>query len=292
VIGIFTSPLYRPAELARLGAGRLVRGHRLSGLHLLCSLLPDALFRRQDLENRLRALVVQTETTQRHLQERRLWRGSIEVIQPGVDSVWLSPHDGDAARRALGYANNDIVVTYFGSPAPLRGLPTLLRAFAQARHQEAALKLLVLSRQPAGQISKESRQRQRLLQRLQIDNVTRWLDGCLEPFELACYVAAADIVALPFELAPSDAPLSVLEARALGKPLVTTRVACLPELAAGGEHYLAHPADPLSLAQAILQARAGLRKNAIQTAERGDCGGIPRPWQAMQAQWAQYIQAC
>jgi glycosyltransferase involved in cell wall biosynthesis len=69
---------------------------------------------------------------------------------------------------------------------------------------------------------------------------------------------ATDIVALPFELVPADAPLSILEAQALGKPIVTTRVASLPEMAAAGVSYLAEPADPVSLAQALLEAAVDL----------------------------------
>jgi hypothetical protein len=89
-----------------------------------------------------------------------------------------------------------MVVVYFGPPEPLRGLPTLLRAFALAYPQERRLKLLALSRprdgHPAGL--------DRVLRALGIQQVTRLVDRSMEPEQLARHVAAGDLVALPFEL--------------------------------------------------------------------------------------------
>jgi glycosyltransferase involved in cell wall biosynthesis len=287
-VGIFTSPLYRFGELARLGLLRLARGYRLSSLHLVGSLLPARLLRRRDFESRLRTLVVQTHTTRRRLLDRRLWRGKLQVIPPGVDPAWLTwGGDRQASRRRLGYSDSDLVVVYFGPPEPLRGLPTLLRAFALAYPREPRLKLLVLSRprdgHPAGL--------ERPLRDLGIQQVTRLVDGSLDPEQLARHVAAGDLVALPFELVPSDAPLSPLEAQALGQPLVTTRVACLPELAPGEGCYLAEPSDPVSLAQAILRCAAAGRGGSKQGMNNSHPHKTIRNWSAVGEEWTHLFQS-
>ena len=286
-VGVFTSPLYRIGELSRLGLLKLARGYQLSGLHLIGSLLPAWLLRREDIESRLSALVVQTQTTRRQLLERRLWRGRLEVIPPAVDQAWLACQgDREAARRALGLSSTDVVVVYFGPPEPLRGLPTLLRAFALAYPQDTRLQLLVLPRQGDGRPAALEHH----LRALGIAQVTRLVDGFMTPEQLVQHVSVGDLVALPFELLPSDAPLSPLEARALGKPLVTTRVACLPELACGEDCYLAEPTDPVSLAQTILRSAARLSCDPPQVRDHSPAGKTARTWRAVGEAWSHLIQ--
>jgi glycosyltransferase involved in cell wall biosynthesis len=130
----------------------------------------------------------------------------------------------------------------------------------------------------------------RQIGRSQLDGVAHVVDGTLTEHELALRIAAADVAALPFELVPSDAPLSVLEARALGVPVVTTRLGCLPELAAGDDALLAHPGDPRSLCEALLAAvsRSSDRLGSAR------CGGAraksgPHSWDEVGAQWSALV---
>jgi glycosyltransferase involved in cell wall biosynthesis len=86
-------------------------------------------------------------------------------------------------------------------------------------------------------------------------------------------VAGCDAIALPFEIVPSDVPVSILETMALGLPLVTTDIACLPELVPDGAGLVIAPGRPELLADAIhdlakdpaLRERLGLaaRQRAI-----------------------------
>ena len=116
------------------------------------------------------------------------------------------------------------------------------------------LKLVILSRRRPNEWVREDHALNRLLQDHCLEPHVKVISGFLEPDALVSNVADADIITLPFELLPSDAPLSILEALALGKPIVTTRVACLPELVSSGEGYLAEPGDPNSLSEAIERA--------------------------------------
>ena len=107
-------------------------------------------------------------------------------------------------------------------------------------------------------------------------------------------MAACDLVALPFEIVPSDAPLSLLEAQALGKPVVTTNVGCLAELVSQGAGYLAQPADPHSLAQALRQAACDLHTQAGRTAPTNgalETRREARSWQQMGEEWSSLIQS-
>lgn len=287
VVGIFTSPLYEKADLARIGVRRLVVERQLSGIHTVGTLLPKRLLRQMASQNeRLEQLVVQTHTTSYQLQKSQLSSLPISVIAPGVDEVWKngrSTHNTQL-RQKLGYGQSDMVVLYFGSPAPLRGLHTLIKAVQRVGTAVPALKLLILSRRHADELMAEDASLRHLLNEQTMQGRSQIISGYLAPENLVDHIAAADIVALPFELVPSDAPLSLLEAKALGKPVVTTQIACLPELVADGSHYLAQPANEVSLANSLTEAVLALRANnqIKQPSVRG--------WQQVGVEWSQLIQ--
>lgn len=296
VVGIFTSPLYRPQEIFRLSWRKISRGYGLCAIHALGALTPRPYLRRLMRGNKWRCLVVQTQTTRQQLLADDLWTRPIEVIAPGVDEVWGASQvkETDDTRTRLGYSASDTIVLYFGSPAPLRGLPTLIRAFELARSTDPSLKLLVLSRRHADERVQQDAELGQLLQHNSLSQHVQVVSGFLDEETLLRHVAASDVVALPFELVPSDAPLSLLEAQALGKPVVTTRVACLPELAAQGVSYLAQPADPLSLAKALEQAGAELsnhRRGAGLALENDGSPSFIRSWQKMGAEWSHLVQS-
>ncbi len=292
VLGIFPGLVYKPAELWRLGLKRIAKGYKLSAIHLAGTLVPRQLVRSPMTDGRLNRLVVQTHSTYQRLVESGVQPGHVCVIPPGVDEIWAttSCHGQCAARQRLGYTAQDKVILFFGSPAPLRGLHTLIRAVAVARKSDPSIKLLVLNRRRRDELLQEDAELRHLLENSEVGAHVHVISGFLPPLELSQQVAAADVVALPFELVPADAPLSILEAQALGKPVVTTRVASLPEMAAAGTGYLAEPADPISLAQALLKAAADLdqKRRNEQTAPPKR---TIRSWRKVGEEWSQLLQA-
>jgi glycosyltransferase involved in cell wall biosynthesis len=285
-LGIFSSPLYQPQEILRLALRKLAEGYRLSAMHILGTLTPRFCLRRLAQRSKLQALVVQTQTTRRQLLESGVWSRPIEVISPGVDEIWIRPQKPGETRARLGHNPADKVVLYFGSPAPLRGLPTLIEAFELARHTDPSLKLVILSRRRADELFREDTRLRQQLAHPSISRHVQVVSGFLAEQDLVSYVAASDIVALPFELIPSDAPLSLLEAQALGKPVVTTAVGCLAELTSGGMSYLAQPADPTSLTGALLQAAEGLGNRVTLETSHSPV----RRWSEVGQEWSEFIQ--
>lgn len=210
----------------------------------------------------------------------------MKAIRPGVDALWMdvsTPVNG--AREHFGFSKNDFVVLYFGSPSPLRGLPVLVDALSIARRQAANIKLLVLNRRYQQELNHGSISIENLVVERGLGDSVRILDGLLEPESLVEIMRASDLAALPYELVPTDAPLAVLEAVAARKPVLTSRLACLPELAAQGQAFLAEPGDPESVATALLEAR-----------QQAPAGFAPRPgavrgWETVGAEWSDFIQS-
>ena len=288
VIGVFTSPLYNSWELSHLGLSNLLRSYRFTGIHVISSLVPRWLIRNLMGKEEFLSLVVQTETTRKKFVEQVLWKKPILVIRPGVDDVWKNSSviQKNKIRESLKFKPEDKVVVFYGSATSLRGLPTLIQSFSIACGSDPSLKLLILRRFRSGEMSEENADVDRLISNNQFRNNIHLIDGFLDPIDLVRYISAGDVVALPFELIPSDAPLSILEVGTFGMPLVTTRVACLPELASYGIHYLSDPADPGALADTLLQAvgekyRDGLQEKVLWQ----------RSWDDMAIEWSQLVEA-
>ncbi len=56
---------------------------------------------------------------------------------------------------------------------------------------------------------------------------------------------------MPFKITLSEPPIAILEAMALGKPVVTTKTGCLPELVTSNRGILVEPADQQQLTHFI-----------------------------------------
>lgn len=296
-VGVFTSPLYTFGDLSRVGWRRLMACHRLSAIHLLGTLAPRSALRLVAKRRpQLRHLVVQTEQTRRRLRSSGIWTRPVSVIPPGVDSVLYAATTMQTSanvRTALGVAPSDPIILYFGPASPLRGLCTLIDAFCRLGQQHPGAKLLILNRTLTDGAHQEGRWLRTLLSEPEIRDRALLVDGCLEAATLAAYLRAADVVALPFELVSSDAPLSVLEAHALGKRLVTTSVPGLPDLFLPSPVFRSEPGDPVSLAQALHRAltdphnyQDGTGQFSMPTQTRE-----PLPdWKNVGARWSQLLQ--
>lgn len=294
VVGIFPGLIYRWGELTRLGLPQLTRGFNLSAMHLLGTVIPRGLLVRPIRQHVLRCLVTQTQTTADRLIDCGLPADSLRVIPPGVDDIWRTqPDETTPTRDKLGCSPSDMIVLYFGSPAPLRGLHTLVRAIEIAIQDDNTLQLVILSRRHASELQREDAQLKRLLANSNARSHVRIINGYLSPQELVAHVSASDIVALPFELVPADAPLSVLEAQALGKPVVTTTVGSLPEITGNNVEQLAAPADHRALSHAILHTAKTLRAQRMNDAkahmQTTASTLASRSWQDVGAEWSQLI---
>ncbi len=288
VLGIFTSPLYRPEYFLKLGISKLLKNFRYTCFHILGSLVPNWLLRYRMGRSGLFSLVVQTRTTYRQLIEMDLWQRDIRIISPGVDSKWFNfnPQSNRNLRGILGYRPEDTLIVFYGSPTALRGLLTLVEAFNLARNQISSMRLLILCRRRPNELIREKVALEHLVSSSQYHQDIQIIDGYLDQEILIDYLGQADIVSLPFELISSDAPLAPLETVAIGKPIVATRVGCIPELISKGENYIVEPSDPVSLSRSLLQVVQDTHLKETNSKQIS-----MRTWEDMAVEWSQLIQS-
>jgi glycosyltransferase involved in cell wall biosynthesis len=133
------------------------------------------------------------------------------------------------------------------------------------------VRLRILSR-GRGEYAADEARLARAILRHDLPRAVSVRSGFLSRDELRREIGDAHLIALPFQLVPSDMPLAVLEAMSWGRAVLGTRVACLTELLEG-RGYLAAPGSPQSLAQEIARAaldpdeRSSLERSALETAQ-------------------------
>jgi glycosyltransferase involved in cell wall biosynthesis len=199
------------------------------------------------------------DTIDRLIAPSRFYRD--KLVEWGWDASRIAyiPNSIDAKAYSPATHEGDYVV-YAGRLAPEKGLATLVRAAALSRQQ------LVL----AGSGPEEPALR-KLAQDLGVEVA---FTGHLDKPALQRLIGEARALVLPSEWY-ENAPISVLEAYALGRPVIGTRIGGIPELVADGETgALVEPANPVMLAEA-LAALAALPPSA-----RAGMGATGRDWVA------------
>ncbi len=175
------------------------------------------------------------------------------VVPPGVDLDRFTPRrDRAAARRAVGVADDALVLLFVGRIQPLKAPDVLLHAAARLLADEPALRatlqVLVVGA-PSGSGLAEPRQLQELATSLGIADVVRFVPP-QGPASLADHYRAADVAVVPSH--NESFGLVALEAQACGTPVVAAAVGGLPTAVADGvSGVLVDGHDPADYAAAI-----------------------------------------
>jgi glycosyltransferase involved in cell wall biosynthesis len=173
----------------------------------------------------------------------------IEVVHNGIDvgeytAGELTP---GTWRDAMGIGRDELVVGFTGNLIPRKGIEPLIRAAAQVLPRHPSARFVVLGRVPIGTRRPMLPAYEALVSelglgaRFQFHGFTPDVRPALVDF---------DVLTLPSLQEPFGR--SIIEAMALGAPVVATRVGGVPEIITDGEHgLLVPPDDPRALADAI-----------------------------------------
>jgi glycosyltransferase involved in cell wall biosynthesis len=190
-------------------------------------------------------IVVLTERGAGEHLARGIGRASQYVAIPsGVDTAALSARAPEraAARLALGLPPDAAVVVGVGRLVPVKGFDVLVAALPKVRAAVPSLRVLLVGDGP---------------ERPAIESLARTL-GVADSLtitgaqaDVVPYLAAADVLAAPSRNEGMGRVL--IEAMALGVPVVATRVGGIPAVLAGGEFGpLVEPDTPGALAEALI----------------------------------------
>ena len=254
IIGIWMGTIYSLKQIGGLGLGELTRNFRYLGVHIISALIPSFLANSVLKLPTLKRIIVLNENNKNELLNCGFPPHNIFVIPPGVtesDLELLDIREVEELRKKIGLEENIFVVLYLGSPLSLRGIDILIDAVSLTYKKITPLKLIILSRRQSDNLIDEEKYIKNLCRNLGIEDRVKIISGFLDVEHVKKFIALSDVVALPFKLVQSDNPTSILEAMALGKPVISTKVDGIPELLDGGRGCLINPNNPKDLADAI-----------------------------------------
>lgn len=228
---------------------------------------PDTPSRKRALVNRMllkrcdRLFGCGAAVRQALINNEGLPESRVEVIYNGVDLKALSkptPGAREQIRAEFGYSANDFVVVQVARLHELKDHQTALKAVDEARHKIPGLRLLL-----AGDGDQRSAIEQTIRERGLEQNVT--LAGTRK--DIADLLSASDVFLL--SSISEGIPLTVIEAMAARRPVVSTAVGGLPELIEHGvSGMLAPSGDASTLAASLVQLHqnADLRNQMAEVA--------------------------
>ena len=190
------------------------------------------------------------------------------VVPNGVDTTRFAPAPADEVLRAsLGLPPGAPVATIVAALRPEKNHELFLRAAARVRQQVPAARFLVVGDGPRrGELEELARS-------LGIAEAVSFLRTRSDIPQL---LGLSDVLALSSHMEAN--PVSILEALASGKPVVSTRVGSIPESVTDGEQgYLVPPGDEAALADRLSRLLA-----APDDAKRMGASGRER----VVAQWS------
>ncbi len=169
-------------------------------------------------------------------------RPSIVTVQNAVDADALAavPVDRDAVRREFGFSSDTLLVTTVGNMTPKKGHTHLLAAAVRVLAAHAGARFLLVGLGPLADSLKAD------ASRLGLEG--RFVFAGFRP-DAVRLVAASDVFVL--SSIHEGLPIALLEAMALGKPSVVTRVGGVPEATDETSSVLVRPEDPEALADGI-----------------------------------------
>lgn len=186
-----------------------------------------------------------SEYTAKCLNNHRKDSSKISVIYPGIDYALFDPlsPDGKAVRRKLNI-EDEFIYMFFGRPGISKGTEYLVQAMPHINRLIAHSKLLmILAREPATGYLKITK----MLEALGIRDSVILLDP-VPRHELPGYIAASDCVVVPS--LSEGFGFSAAEGCAMGKPVVASNIASLPEVVSG-TYILIEPKNARAIAGAV-----------------------------------------
>lgn len=188
------------------------------------------------------------------LQEVGISEEGVDVIPPPIDLERFSQNcNGTAFKQQLGNASP--ILLFVGNLTKTKGLEILLEAMPSVISKYPLAKLIMALDVSEKQSAYELQRREKIYDKIDRIGIVANVDELGLVKDLPSLMAASDVVVAPFisTAGPADYPISVLEAMAVGRPVVATRVGGIAELIAPGKiGILVNPHDSEALAENIL----------------------------------------
>ena len=233
----------------------------LNNVQFLYLLFPKFVVKNGATSPKVRKIIVWSKRTWRYLKDIGVNTDKITIISSGVDTAVFKPQSASEAFRLkekFGLKSDDPVVLYFGPLVSLRGIDTLILAMDKITKKQNDANLLVLARDY--QENKESK----FLKSMKNKNNIYVLTKNFSQSDIVKLLGLADTVVLPFKSWPhQECPLTILEAMAMSKTVITTSIWPVEEIIRDGKTgVLVSPNNVDALSEKIVEVLSDREKRA------------------------------
>lgn len=186
----------------------------------------------------------------RAVKERLGNLDKIKVVYNGIDLNYFQPGgDSQRCRKELGVTRHNLVIGTIGHFAPLKGYDDLIRAMPPVLETIARARLILVGKAVYPAYRNYRKKIQLLVEQLGITDRVIFVEM---REDLPAILNALDIFILPSW--SEGFGRANLEAMAVGKPVISTRVGGVPEVVLDGETgLLVPPHNPNVIARAIIK---------------------------------------
>lgn len=208
-------------------------------------------------------IIAVTRNIQRSLIMAEVPDYKIEMIPPGIDTKIYNPSiSGNNVRKHFGIESDQPLLLYVGNLTKIKGIHILIEALRIVIKQFPDAKLLMALNMPLSKYEEEDstglydterdfKIKEKIKSYGLNDNIVPL--GIVK--NMPQIMAASDVFITPFlnTVGVVDYPISLLEAMAVGKPVIATRVGGIPEIVKHMENgLLVEPGDVHELKNALL----------------------------------------
>lgn len=225
VIALLTSPAYTWRQL--IGGALGAKLHEVRAL-MMQQCVPGRTWRNFLEHPRISRIFVNSQRSLDALLAIGLAPGRLEILRVGLDQDLRDL--ACQAQPVKAAATGQLRCVYMGSPKAIRGFNILLKAMRRIcfRAGMQGLEFRVLARGADAGFGESIRSTFK-----DASAKVEVIAGNMQRSDLFAEVEASQVVLLPFLLAPSDVPIAVLEAMALGAVVISTDVDGIPEMVRG-----------------------------------------------------------
>ena len=193
----------------------------------------------------------------------RAWRGArpTELILNAADAEEVARGEGrEAFQKQLGLASDDLVIGCFGRLSSEKGQDVLIEAFSRIVGDFPAARLLLVGNGPDEQALRVRARELNVQDRVLFAGYYAGMRDCFDAIQLLVIPSRSE-----------GLPNVLLEAMALGVPVLATRVGAIPEVLTGpGLGWVVSPGDAKQLEVALRDAlgSAEKRRSVAEEAKR------------------------
>lgn len=245
-----SAPHYSLSDLRSLSLRDALR----HWIHLLTAVPPGSIVVRMLNDDTIGFITVPNEVMKNRLSELGVSKEKIMVAPLSFEAKGFIYADSKTmlnARKELGFGKEEFIATYLGSPDTVRGTDILLRSANILKSRLRDFTIVILSRRDHIERSEDEKMLFQLLRKNDLPDVVKIVPGILSKEIVKSYLSASNVIVLPFKITQCEPPLAILEAMAIGKPVVTTKTCGLHEIIDFDRGFLVRPKDANDLARAL-----------------------------------------